>query len=69
MIFADILADAIVVWDWFFGLQREWRFVRTWLSLLSSPSTRLLTAVVLDLEDKLDARQGRIPILSVSVHL
>ena len=36
---------------------------------LLPPSTRLLTAVVLDLEDKLDARQGRIPILSVSVHL
>ena len=69
MIFADILADAIVVWDWFFGLQREWRFVRTFLRLLSAPSTRVLTAVVLDLEDKLDARQGRIPILSVSVHL
>ena len=25
---ADVSADAIVVWDWFFGLQREWRFVR-----------------------------------------
>ena len=69
VILSDCTADAIVVWDWFFGLQREWRFVRALLRLLSAPSTRVLTAVVLDLEDKLDARQGRIPILSVSVHL
>ncbi len=29
---SDCATDAIVVWDWFFGLQREWRFVRPLLA-------------------------------------
>lgn len=61
---SDISADAIVVWDWFFGLQREWRFVRA-RNIRLRRVCNVVGDRVADMEDELDACQGCLSLLSV----
>lgn len=63
--FADIPADAVVLWDWIISLPREYRFVSLCLHSENQASRISLRS---GMEDALDPGQNGLPLLPASLY-